>query len=58
MVSPSTAAAQLSANDVHSGIFGYINYLVEKDRRYIIQTIINGESGLHGYVVRPLLATD
>ena len=25
-----------------SGIFGYINYLVEKDRKYIIQTLVNG----------------
>ncbi|EMC91474.1 hypothetical protein BAUCODRAFT_28572 [Baudoinia panamericana UAMH 10762] len=24
------------------GIFGYINYLVEKDRRYIIDTLVNG----------------
>ncbi|KAK2871720.1 hypothetical protein FQN49_002905, partial [Arthroderma sp. PD_2] len=28
------------------GIFGYINYLVEKDREYILQTIINGLSRL------------
>ncbi|KAK2741477.1 glutamine--fructose-6-phosphate transaminase (isomerizing) [Myotisia sp. PD_48] len=28
------------------GIFGYINYLVEKDRAYIIQTLINGLSRL------------
>jgi len=26
----------------HSGIFGYINYLVEKDRRYIVDTLVNG----------------
>jgi|TARA_R110002003_G_scaffold110_13_gene9340 hypothetical protein len=25
-----------------SGIFGYINYLVEKDRKYILNTLING----------------
>lgn len=24
------------------GIFGYINYLVEKDRRFIIDTLVNG----------------
>ncbi|CBX90231.1 hypothetical protein LEMA_uP063570.1 [Plenodomus lingam JN3] len=24
------------------GIFGYINYLVEKDRKYILDTLING----------------
>ena len=28
----------------YSGIFGYINYLVEKDRKYIIDTLINGKS--------------
>lgn len=27
----------------YSGIFGYINYLVEKDRAYIIQTLLNGK---------------
>lgn len=26
----------------HSGIFGYINYLVEKDRKYIVDTLVNG----------------
>ncbi|KAK3197140.1 hypothetical protein GRF29_1536g787662, partial [Pseudopithomyces chartarum] len=26
------------------GIFGYINYLVEKDRKYILNTLINGKS--------------
>lgn len=26
----------------HSGIFGYINYLVEKDRKFILDTLING----------------
>jgi hypothetical protein len=29
----------LSSN---SGIFGYVNYLVEKDRKFIIDTLING----------------
>ncbi|PWW76139.1 glucosamine-fructose-6-phosphate aminotransferase [Tuber magnatum] len=28
------------------GIFGYINYLIEKDRKYIIDTLINGLSRL------------
>ncbi|KAI1969694.1 glutamine--fructose-6-phosphate transaminase (isomerizing) [Ophidiomyces ophidiicola] len=28
------------------GIFGYINYLVEKDRAYILQTLLNGLSRL------------
>ena len=27
---------------LHSGIFGYINYLVEKDRRFILDTLANG----------------
>lgn len=26
-----------------SGIFGYINYLVEKDRKFILDTLLNGE---------------
>ena len=34
---------QLNCN---SGIFGYINYLVEKDRKYIIETLVNGLSRL------------
>ena len=25
-----------------SGIFGYISYLVEKDRKFIIDTLVNG----------------
>jgi glucosamine--fructose-6-phosphate aminotransferase (isomerizing) len=25
-----------------SGIFGYINYLVEKDRKFILDTLVNG----------------
>jgi hypothetical protein len=24
------------------GIFGYINYLVEKDRKFILDTLVNG----------------
>ncbi|KAF2084156.1 glucosamine-fructose-6-phosphate aminotransferase [Saccharata proteae CBS 121410] len=28
------------------GIFGYVNYLVEKDRKYILNTLINGLSRL------------
>lgn len=27
----------------NSGIFGYINYLVEKDRKFILDTLINGK---------------
>ncbi|CAK7229888.1 glutamine--fructose-6-phosphate transaminase (isomerizing) [Sporothrix bragantina] len=30
----------------HSGIFGYINYLVEKDRKFILDTLVNGLSRL------------
>ncbi|KAH0595380.1 hypothetical protein MHUMG1_07132 [Metarhizium humberi] len=30
----------------NSGIFGYINYLVEKDRKFILDTLINGLSRL------------
>lgn len=35
----------------NSGIFGYINYLVERDRKYILDTLVNGENALD----RPLL---
>jgi glucosamine--fructose-6-phosphate aminotransferase (isomerizing) len=28
------------------GIFGYVSYLVEKDRKYILDTLINGLSRL------------
>jgi len=28
---------------LRSGIFGYINYLVEKDRKFILDTLVNGE---------------
>jgi len=39
-----TARLWTRANDgVCSGIFGYINYLVEKDRKYILDTLINGK---------------
>ena len=33
------------------GIFGYINYLVEKDRKFILDTLVNGKSPLfpHGF---------
>ena len=30
----------------NSGIFGYVNYLVEKDRKFILETLLNGEFGL------------
>jgi hypothetical protein len=41
-----------------SGIFGYINYLVEKDRKYILETLINGKypAPLVGHA-RPLALT-
>jgi glucosamine--fructose-6-phosphate aminotransferase (isomerizing) len=41
----SQGAPQAKAR-LHSGIFGYINYLVEKDRKYIIETLVNGLSRL------------
>jgi hypothetical protein len=28
----------------NSGIFGYVNYLVEKDRKTILDTLVNGMS--------------
>lgn len=31
----------------NSGIFGYLNYLVEKDRKFIIDTLLNGELDMH-----------
>ena len=30
------------ANMGNSGIFGYVNYLVEKDRKTILDTLVNG----------------
>jgi glutamine---fructose-6-phosphate transaminase (isomerizing) len=30
----------------NSGIFGYINYLVDRDRKYILDTLVNGLSRL------------
>lgn len=30
-----------------SGIFGYINYLVEKDRKFILDTLVNGNKHAH-----------
>lgn len=36
---------------VCSGIFGYINYLVEKDRKYIIETLVNGTHKLDSRLV-------
>lgn len=36
---------------VCSGIFGYINYLVEKDRKYIIETLVNGTHKLYWRLV-------
>lgn len=28
------------------GIFGYLNYLVEKDRKFVVDTLLNGLSRL------------
>jgi glucosamine--fructose-6-phosphate aminotransferase (isomerizing) len=33
----------MNTHNLLSGIFGYINYLVEKDRRFIIDTLLNGK---------------
>ena len=33
-----------TTNPYNSGIFGYINYLVEKDRKFIVDTLVNGKS--------------
>jgi glucosamine--fructose-6-phosphate aminotransferase (isomerizing) len=30
-------------NNKSSGIFGYINYLVERDRKFILETLLNGK---------------
>ena len=38
----------------YSGIFGYVNYLVEKDRKYILDTLVNGMFAL----AMPSLALD
>jgi glucosamine--fructose-6-phosphate aminotransferase (isomerizing) len=36
-----------------SGIFGYINYLVEKDRKFILDTLVNGQPpSLSGSLLR------
>ena len=41
---PILAAQQLADGVLsRSGIFGYVNYLVEKDRKVILQTLINGK---------------
>jgi hypothetical protein len=37
-------AAEGRANMGNSGIFGYVNYLVEKDRKTILDTLVNGMS--------------
>lgn len=33
---------QKIANQMQSGIFGYVNYLVERDRKFILDTLLNG----------------
>lgn len=35
---------RLTGTAYSSGIFGYVNYLVEKDRKYILDTLVNGLS--------------
>ena len=29
-----------------SGIFGYVNYLVERDRKFVLETLLNGKPSL------------
>lgn len=41
-----TSSHRINHFFLYSGIFGYINYLVEKDRDYILKTLINGLSRL------------
>ena len=33
-----------------SGIFGYINYLVERDRKFILDTLVNGQPPFLGWI--------
>lgn len=40
---PPSPELQESLLTSSSGIFGYINYLVERDREFIINTLLNGE---------------
>ena len=47
----STDRRDTDADDAdNSGIFGYINYLVEKDRKYILDTLVNG-TWLRGWAI-------
>lgn len=39
-----------------SGIFGYLNYLVERDRKYILDTLVNGTARSLASIVRALSA--
>lgn len=39
---PDAIISELQLILYHSGIFGYINYLVEKDRKFILDTLVNG----------------
>lgn len=32
----------IGADSPASGIFGYVNYLVERDRGYILETLVQG----------------
>lgn len=39
----SDAQESRKLTSTRSGIFGYINYLVEKDRKQILDTLVNGQ---------------
>ncbi len=41
-LAPSLSAPLADCFLLCSGIFGYINYLVEKDRKFILDTLVNG----------------
>jgi hypothetical protein len=44
--------------NMRSGIFGYISYLVEKDRRHIIDILLNGEMSMRARLLSsPCLLT-
>jgi len=41
--SPLLTTIELVTLTIDSGIFGYVNYLVERDRKFIIETLLNGK---------------
>ena len=51
-----TVCNTLLMSSLFSGIFGYINYLVEKDRKYILDTLVNGLSRYNSIAKLPLIS--